>query len=316
MSASPAFAFPFRTEAVPVFEWAAQADPGSQARYFLALIRWSQGDLARAKALLIACEDEPGFAPFYAARAQLVEDSAIADLKKAAQIDPRQWRYGVMLARQQLQQNRFSEALKVAADYARRFPGNDVVTVLHAKCLAANERFADSAALLSSLNLLPCEGSTEARSLFRESNLMLASQRFKAGAYVDALKLIAVAEEWPEHLGAGKPYPEDVDQRLENWLAYQCQRHLSPVEARRHLENILVFSPRVSQRNVGELVRVLALQEAGKEVEAKKQVAAWLQTDPSSDLARWGDSLLSSTSAPLPSGLQNIECRVLAASLQ
>jgi tetratricopeptide (TPR) repeat protein len=315
-SASPAFVFPFRTEAISVFEWAAQVGPGWGAKYFLALIRWSQGDLARARALLTTCRDEPGFAPFYAARAQVSEDTAIADLKKAARIDLTQWRYDVMLARLYLQQNRFPEALSVAADSARRFPTNDVVAVLHAKCLVANDRFADAAALLSSLNLLPCEGSTEAHSLFRESNLMLASERLKAGAYADALKLIGVAQEWPEHLGAGKPYAEDIDERLENWLAYQCQRHLSQAETRRYLENILGFSSRVSQKNVGELVRMLALREAGKEAEAKKQVEAWLEVDPSSNLARWAHSLLNSASGPLPAGLQNIECRILAASLQ
>jgi len=85
-AASPAFVFPFRTEAVPVFEWADQTTPSWQAKYFLALIRWSQGDLARANELLNACHDTPGFAPFYAARAQISESTAIRDLEKAAQL--------------------------------------------------------------------------------------------------------------------------------------------------------------------------------------------------------------------------------------
>jgi hypothetical protein len=33
---------------------------------------------------------------------------------------------------------------------------------------------------------------------------------------------VASAREWPENLGAGKPYPEDVDERLEDWVQALC----------------------------------------------------------------------------------------------
>ena len=36
--------------------------------------------------------------------------------------------------------------------------------------------------------------------------------------------LIAKARLWPERLGAGKPYPADVDERLEDVLAAWVQR--------------------------------------------------------------------------------------------
>ena len=39
---------------------------------------------------------------YMAARAQMVEDTAARDLQRAAQLDPAQWRYGVMLARHYL----------------------------------------------------------------------------------------------------------------------------------------------------------------------------------------------------------------------
>jgi len=240
-AASLAFVFPFRTEAVPVFEWVDQARPCWQAKYFLALLRWSQGDLARASELLHACHDEPQFAPFYAARAQLSKSTAIPDLEKASQLDPGQWRYGVMLARYYLQNNKAPEALSVAENYATRFPANDVIILLHAKCLAANDRFAETAALLGSVNLLPREGNTDAHSLFREANLALAAGKLKAGAYAEALKLVAAARDWPERLGAGKPYAEDVDERLEDWLAYQCQRRINPAEAPQYLDKIIGF---------------------------------------------------------------------------
>jgi Tfp pilus assembly protein PilF len=315
-AASLAFAFPFRTEAVPVFEWAAQARPGWRAKYLLALICWSQGDLARARELLAACGDEPPFAPFYAARAQVSEDSAAHDLERAGRLDPAQWRYGVMLARRHLKQGEADAALAVAADYARRFPKNDVAAVLHAKCLLATERYKETASLLTSLSLLPCEGSTEAHSLFRDAYVMLAAEQLNAGAYREALTLITTSRDWPEHLGAGKPYSGDVDERLEDWLEYQCQRRLYASEASQILERILAFSPHAGRRNVGEVVRALALKQSGSERESKQLLENWLKEEPSSELAKWGNELLVSQSAPLPTGLHTIDCRVLAASLR
>src|SRR5438045_7112490 len=72
-AASPAFVFPFRTESVGVFEWAAEQTAAWQPKYYLALLRWSNGQLAEARELIAKCGDEPGFAPLYAARAQLSE---------------------------------------------------------------------------------------------------------------------------------------------------------------------------------------------------------------------------------------------------
>ena len=37
--------------------------------------------------------------------------------------------------------------------------------------------------------------------------------------------------QWPENLGAGKPYDEDVDIRLENWLSYLCYKNSDNKEA-------------------------------------------------------------------------------------
>ena len=70
-AASPEFAFPFRSESIPVFEWACGQSRAWQPRYYLALIRWYQGELGKARELLAACGDEPRFGPFYAARAQV-----------------------------------------------------------------------------------------------------------------------------------------------------------------------------------------------------------------------------------------------------
>ncbi|HWW01390.1 MAG TPA: DUF5107 domain-containing protein [Candidatus Acidoferrum sp.] len=315
-AASPAFVFPFRTESVAVFEWAAGQTPAWQPKYYLALLRWSQGQLTPARELMGSCGDDPRFAPFYAARAQISEETAARDLEKAARLDPAQWRYGAMLARYHLKQNDAAAALAVAADYAHRFPTNGALALLHAKTLLANGRLQAAADLLSALKLLPCEGNTEAHSLFRESYLMLALERARSGAYPEALQLIDTARQWPEGLGAGKPYPSDIDERLEDWLTYQCQlKRNASAEARQALERILAFPARSGRGEIGRIIRALALKESGRANEAEALLGDWLKQDSSNELAKWGIELLSSRTTPLPSGVQDSSSRILAASL-
>jgi hypothetical protein len=49
--------------------------------------------------------------------------------------------------------------------------------------------------------------------------------------YTAALNFINEAKLWPENLGAGKPYDEDIDIRTENWLAYLCYKNLNNTKA-------------------------------------------------------------------------------------
>jgi hypothetical protein len=62
------------------------------------LIQWQCNNIAAAKNLFEQCGQQPGYAPFYAARAKLYlkEDGtkALNDLKYAAKLDSKEWRYG------------------------------------------------------------------------------------------------------------------------------------------------------------------------------------------------------------------------------
>jgi len=315
-AASPAFVFPFRAESIAVFEWAVSQTQGWQPKYYLGLLRWSMGDLAQARELLASCGDGSHFAPLYAARAQLSEQTAARDLEKAGRLDPAQWRYGAMLVRYHLKENDPGAALAVAADYARRFPTNGALALLHAKSLMANGQSKGAADLLSSLNLLPCEGNTEAHSLFRESYLRLALERIRSGAYDQALQLIETARQWPEGLGAGKPYPADVDERLEDWLTYQCQlKRNASTQAQQALDRILAFPSRAGRGDIGQVILALALKQSGRTGEAEALLSDWLKKDPSNELAKWGKALLAGRPTPLPTNIQEGSCRILAASL-
>lgn len=225
-AASARLVFPFRSESAPVFEWAMTRTASWRPRYYLALVHWSRGNTTRALDLLNWCGDTPDFAPLFAARAEFEKTTArersLADLKRAAALDPAEWRYGRLLAERAIEDGAFEPALATAAKYAAANPENSVLGLLHARTLLLTRRFAEAANLLDRLDVLPHEGATEAHGLYREAQLMVAVQEMKAGRFDAARKRIAAAREWPEHLGVGKPYPADTDERLEDYLEAQC----------------------------------------------------------------------------------------------
>jgi hypothetical protein len=116
--------------------------------------------------------------------------------------------------------------------------------MLHAKSLLLNQRYAEASAALAKLNVLPYEGATEGRALYREAELMMGAADARAGKWADAAKRVAAAREWPEHLGAGKPYAADVDERLENRLQAECLARLGRVaESRAILDRLGPSTP-------------------------------------------------------------------------
>ncbi|HVV71973.1 MAG TPA: tetratricopeptide repeat protein, partial [Verrucomicrobiae bacterium] len=314
-AASCEFAFPFRRESIPVFEWADQQRPSWQPKYFLALIRWSQGELEQAKGLLTACGNLPRFAPFYAARAQLTGD--VADLETASRMDPGQWRYSAMLIREQLTRGKPSAASALAGEAAARFPENGVITVLEVKTLVATKDYRTAAMVLEQLNLLPCEGSTEAHALFRETHLALSAAHLRAGDYTAALAQLRIARQWPERLGSGKPYPEDLDERLDDWLENRCLVKLGRNdEASAALERVLASASNSRAKGVGTIAEALALDRSNRHAEASDILERWAREQPASGLPEWGLGLVSGRNAGEPGGRQSVELDCLAASLQ
>jgi tetratricopeptide (TPR) repeat protein len=243
----------------------------------------------------------------------VVKDDAVRDLQRAAQLDPAQWRYGAMLARHYLKHDDPAAALSVAVDYARRFPSNDTLALLRARSLLLTGQNKAAADFLSSLHVLPAEGVADARALFHEAFLLLAVERLQAGAFDDALRLVGTARQWPENLGAGKPYPADVDERLEDWFTAQCQVALkAPDAARQALDRILAIPAGAKGQGIGDLIRALALKQSGRAAEAEQLLKDWQAQNPGTDLANWGAELFAGHSAPLPPSLKDLDCRVLA----
>ncbi len=283
---SPALVFPFRTSSAEALEWVIAQTQDWKPRYFLGLIYWSRDNAARAKELFRSC-GEPGFAPFYAARAELYDDDTYAaDLRHAAKIDPGQWRYGKLLAERLIRKKDYAEALKVAADYRKRFPGDFRISMLAAKAMLLNKRYKDVTDLLEKTTILPYEGATDGRQLYREAWLMQAAGQIKSKNYKSALASVEKAKLWPENLGAGKPYDDMIDLRLENYLeGLVYQKMKESQKARQKFEAVTHATSRRHQAN--DLATALAYRKTGRAAEGEKLLSDWANQQPSNAIAQW-----------------------------
>ena len=136
--------------------------------------------------------------------------------------------------------------LAIAEAFYKQHPDNFVIGSLYAKALLLNKKYKEADALLTKINIIPTEGATEGHELYREAKLMQAVQMMQKKNYKASLKFITEARQWPENLGVGKPYDEDIDYRLEDWMTYLCYHKMKKnSEADAVLKNIVKFEPKV-----------------------------------------------------------------------
>ena len=319
-AASPRLVFPSRSESAEVLEWAVGVSPSWRPKYYLALILWSRNETAKARDLMTLCGMTPDYAPFYAARSQAFKpvsaEQSLADLLRAAELDSSQWRFGRLLSERYIEQGSTAKALETAQRYSSAESGNYILGMLYAKTLLLNKRYREAGDLLSRLNILPYEGATEGRRLYRESQLMSAIEELRRGSAATALHYVEAAKRWPENLGVGMPYPESIDERLENWLEYDCRQRLGrQQEANAILPRIIGPSRRTN--DTGTLTAALALRQLGQATEAQKLLDEWAKRQPDRLLAAWGQKILHDPATPVPAQANADEqCRVLSEWLQ
>lgn len=241
IATSVSSAFPFRPETAVLLSKQLQQHQDWKQQYALALIYESRNNTERAKALLAACGDQPNDAAFYAARSKILAGTAEADMQKAIALDKEQWRYCKMLAEYYLAQSQYEKAFRLTQDFYRTHISNYIIGILYAKTLLAIGQYKACDSLLASLQIIPFEGATEGRVMYRESKLRQALELMKTGQHAKALLFIEAAREWPENLGAGKPYDTDIDTRLEDWMSYLCSVKVNQtIEAGKWLRRCLM----------------------------------------------------------------------------
>ena len=109
---------------------------------------------------------------------------------------------------------------------------------------------------------------------------MQAVAALKNKNYTSAIQFIQEAQEWPENLGAGKPYESDIDSRLEQYLQYVCLKQLNKLDsAQVLLKNITAFKPGIYNtiRNF-QAANNLITKWAYNELQESFDWQTWMQT--------------------------------------
>ncbi len=294
---SPAFVFPFRSEDEEVLVWAAKQSSNWKPKYYLALIYKDRNRFHESKQLFNSCGTAPDFAPFYAARAELYNNSekekVSSDLKKAIELDNEQWRYYKSLTEYYIDHNQHEKALSVIENFYQSHLQNYFIGMLYAKTLLLNKRYKECDEVLSKINIIPFEGATNGRELYREAKLMLAIKEMQNKNYEKALQFIKDAKIWPENLGVGKPYGGDVDERLEEWMSYLCYQQMNKTkEAQDALQKIIQFKPKIENTvsnflPANHLVTAWAMEKIGKREEALNWLDSQINQYPNNKILVW-----------------------------
>jgi predicted Zn-dependent protease len=187
-------------------------------------------------------------------------------------LDKGEWRYQKLFAESQIRRGKYQEALSTVEKYYQQHLQNYIMGMLYARTLLLSKKYKESDALLGKLNIIPFEGATDGRELYREAKLMQAVQEIQKKNYTKALEFIAASKLWPSNLGVGKPYDEDIDLRLEDWMSYLCYtRSGKSAQAKSSLERIVQMSRPYPSAN--DLVTAWAMEKANQ----KEKATQWLQ---------------------------------------
>ncbi|WP_017497328.1 DUF5107 domain-containing protein [Flavobacterium sp. WG21] len=292
----PDNSFPFRGETAEILEKLIKTNPQWQLKYHLALIEWNRDNVSKAKDLFLQCANLPVDPAFYGAKASLFKNDpqlVLSSLQQAIKIDSQSWRYPKLLTEYYIAQKQFDKALATAAPFYKKHPQNYLMGMLYAKTLLLNKKYAAADTFLTQLEILPFEGATAGRQLYHEAKLMQALAEIKNKQYKKALQLISDAKLWPKNLGVGKPYDEDIDERLENWLNYQCYTSLGDTDkAKDALQNIIAFNPKVDNTVMNflpanQLITAWAIEKTSSEQKAEEWLQKQARLYPDNKIVQW-----------------------------
>jgi tetratricopeptide (TPR) repeat protein len=225
LECNPEFVFPYRTETLEVLLWAAEMKDSWLNDYYTALILWHRGEDQEALGMLNKWGNEPGFVPFYYARAHLTgvqSPQGIKDMQRALEVEPDEWRIYRDLADIYFKTGDKGAALQLMETGYKRFPGNYILDLAHSKYLTVLGEYEKSLEVLENTHVLPFEGENTGQRLHVYNHLLLAHGQYKNEQYDMALSHIEQSEQYPENLGSGSPaYPDYRDQNRLRKMIYE-----------------------------------------------------------------------------------------------
>ena len=99
-------------------------------------------------------------------------------------------------------------------------------------------------------------------------------------------------------MAAGKPYDEDIDLRVENYLeALVYERNKEKDKAQKKYAEI-ANAKTTRRNNINDLVSAIALQKMNREEEGEKLLKEWLEKQPENKMARWAYAVYKGETPP------------------
>jgi tetratricopeptide (TPR) repeat protein len=195
------------------------------------------------------------------------------------------------------------KSLETSTKYSKKFPENYIIGMLHIKSLLLNDKYTRANSLLQKIKILPYEGATEGRQLYRETLLMMALNEMEKNNFKKALTYIEVSRKWLERLGAGKAYEEDIDERLENWISNDINSKLQNKEvAETLLKKILSFTNNNIENekpSSGNIISAWAYAATGDTARAKKYLEDIKIRNPDNKWSDWSMKLYNGQDYPV-----------------
>ena len=201
--------FPFRRETAGALRATIRGPHHWKFDYWNAVLSDAQGDETHARRLLNSAV-APDEAVFFIFRARLRKGEArLADLYRALELDPASWRAYRDLA-QHFEEAGDAEKMRLATeDGLAAAPDNNALQMLKAKALVKGGAFREAAEYLATLAILPSEHKDNAHAIWVDAWKGVAAEARAKGDAAAAAKAEARAAEYPENLGAGKPFPPE-----------------------------------------------------------------------------------------------------------
>ncbi len=297
VSMDPSFVFPHRQEDVRVLEWAVARERSWKLNYYLALAYVQMLRKAEALNLLIAFGNEPDHYVFYLVRAELRHEvnpaACEADLRLAHELASTDHRAVLALSRFLADHGRWAEAVKVVSVGHRAHPENYYLGLHHAACLMHTGKYVEGIDLMNRLKVLPNEGASDGRKVWRETHLNAAIKAMDEQNWEQALHYIGQARIWPEHMGIGRPY--EVDERLEDLMAFLCIRQDGrEVDTSDLIESIISYRDQHfdTPYSANDTAALYLLLQQQRTAQAHELLANWLSQDPQDLAGRWTEAFV------------------------
>jgi len=234
--------------------------------------------------------EQPDFPPFYSLRASMSgnDTDRERDLYKAISLAPTEWRYNHQLTNYYNEKKEYAKALQIIKPFHATHRNHFPTASLYMRTLTYNNQYAEAEKILNTIHILPFEGESAGRLIYREIKMILTAQALAKGNVKEAVQKVAEAQEWPHRLGVGKPYDDMIDSRLEDWMKAMIAIKLKNfVDKELNLKKVTQSTHQVN--NLSTLLQCVAYWQLGEQQKANDLFDQWSSLNKNSALREWGE---------------------------